>query len=152
MRKHLKSGVHANRKEQIMRKFRGAISTNVVGSERQFDFEVEDDATEEEIEEVAQMAAFEFIDWYYEEIEDNSNFEIRELISKAFDDANENDMIDVVIRLYISNGDDITIWEDTTGFKFSSGDCSYITLDELLDDLCKEIEDYKYKVTNVEIE
>lgn len=148
----MKSGFRANRKEQIMRKFRGAISTNVVGSERQFDFEVEDDATEEEIEEVAQMAAFEFIDWYYEEIEDNSNFEIRELISKAFDDANENDMIDVVIRLYISNGDDITIWEDNAGFKFSSGDCSYITLDELLDDLCKEIEDYKYKVTNVEIE
>lgn len=135
-----------------MRKFRGAISTNVVGSERQFDFEVEDDATEEEIEEVAQMAAFEFIDWYYEEIKDNSNFEIRELISKAFDDANENDMIDVVIRLYISNGDDITIWEDNTGFKFSSGDCSYIALDELLDDLCEKIEDHRYNVTNVEIE
>lgn len=135
-----------------MRKFRGSISTDVVGSECQFDFEVEDDATEEEIEEVAQMAAFEFIDWYYKEIEDNSNSEIRELISKAFDDANEYDMIDVVIRLYTSNGDDITIWEDNTGFKFSSGDCSYITLDELLDDLCAQIELNGYNVTNVEIE
>lgn len=147
-----KSGIYANRKEQVMRKFRGAISTNIVGSERQFDFEVYDDATEEEIEEVAQMAAFELIDWYYEEIEDNSNTEIRELISKAFDDANEHDMIDAVIRLYISNGDDISIWEDNTGFKFSSGDCSYITLYELLDDLCGQIELNGYNVTDVEIE
>lgn len=91
------------------------------------------------------------IDWHYEEIEENKNSEIRELIYKAFDGANENDMIDVVIRFYISN-DDITIWEDNIGFKFSSGDCSYITLDELLDDLCKEIEDNRYNVTNVEIE
>lgn len=135
-----------------MRKFKGGISTNIVGSEREFDFEVEDDATQEEIDEAAQMAAFELIDWYYEEIENNSIYEIRELINKTFDDANENNMIDVVIRLYISNGDDITIWEDNNGFEFSSGDCFYITLDELLDDLCENIVINGYNVTNVEIE
>ena len=34
-----------------MREFEGVIRTDVVGSERTFNFEVEDDATEEEIEE-----------------------------------------------------------------------------------------------------
>ena len=135
-----------------MRKFRGGIKTNMAGSESQFDFEIEDSATKEEIEEAAQLVAFELIDWYYEEIENNSNFEIRELINKAYDDANKNDLIDVVVRLYISNGEDITIWEESTGFKFSSGDCSYITLDELLDDLCDQIESNRFNVTDVEIE
>lgn len=135
-----------------MRKFRGGIKTNMAGSESQFDFKIEDNATKEEIEEAAQLAAFELIDWYYEEIDNNSNFEIRELINKAYDDANENDLIDVVIRLYISNGEDITIWEESTGFKFSCGDCSYITLEELLDDLCNKIEYNGYNVMNVEIE
>lgn len=52
-----------------MRKFKGGISTNIHGSECKFEFEVEDDATDEEIEETAQQAAFEWIDWYYEETE-----------------------------------------------------------------------------------
>lgn len=81
-----------------------------------------------------------------------TTIEVREEIFKSYDYANENDLIDVVIRLYISNGDDITIWEENTGFKFSSGDCSYITLDELLDDLCDKIEYNGYKVTDIEIE
>lgn len=51
-----------------------------------------------------------------------------------------------------NRGEDITIWEESTGFKFSSGDCSYITLDELLDDLCEQIESNRYNVTDVEIE
>lgn len=78
--------------------------------------------------------------------------EVREEIFSSYDCAMNNDFIDVGIRLYISNGDDITIWEDNTGFKFSSGACSYITLDELLDDLCGQIELNGYNVTNVEIE
>ncbi|WP_368273657.1 hypothetical protein [Enterocloster bolteae] len=77
---------------------------------------------------------------------------IREEIFNSYDYANENDLIDVVIRLYISNGEDIIIWKESTGFKFSSGDCLYITLDELLDDLCDQIESNGYNVTDVEIE
>lgn len=51
-----------------MRKFKGSISTNAVGSECEFDFEVEDDATEEEIEEEARETAFNWVNWEYEEI------------------------------------------------------------------------------------
>lgn len=36
-----------------MRKFTGYIATNKVGSQCEFEFEMDDDATEEEIEEVA---------------------------------------------------------------------------------------------------
>jgi len=50
-----------------MRKFVGSIRTNVVGSNCNFEFEVEDNATEEEIEEEGKQAAFENIDWYYNE-------------------------------------------------------------------------------------
>ncbi|MDF2513720.1 MAG: hypothetical protein K0S04_3586 [Herbinix sp.] len=50
-----------------MRKFVGSISTNVVGSECEFEFEVEDNATEEEIEEAGKQAAFEYVDWGYNE-------------------------------------------------------------------------------------
>lgn len=78
--------------------------------------------------------------------------EVREEIFHSYDYATDNDFIDTVIRLYINNGEDITIWEDNTGFHFSSGDCSYIALDELLDDLCKEIEYNDYIVSNVEFE
>ena len=45
-----------------MRKFKGKISTNLVGSACAFEFEVEDDATEEEIEEAGRDAAFNWID------------------------------------------------------------------------------------------
>lgn len=78
--------------------------------------------------------------------------EVREEIFSSHNYATNNDFIDAVIRLYISNGDDITIWEESTGFKFSSGDCAYFTLDELLDDLCDQFESNRYNVTDVEIE
>lgn len=51
-----------------MRKFKGEINTNKVGSQCEFEFEVEDDATEEEIEEEARQSAFEYVDWYFDEI------------------------------------------------------------------------------------
>lgn len=51
-----------------MRKFKGIISTNIVGSECEFEFEVEDDATEEDIEMEARDAAFNWISWEYDEI------------------------------------------------------------------------------------
>ncbi len=52
-----------------MRKFVGSIETNKVGSRCEFEFEVEDDATEEEIEEEAKDAAFACIEWGYTEVE-----------------------------------------------------------------------------------
>jgi hypothetical protein len=55
------------REVKDMRKFVGSISTNVVGSECEFEFEVEDNATEEEIEEAGKQAAFEYVDWGYNE-------------------------------------------------------------------------------------
>lgn len=51
----------------MTRKFTGSVSTNKVGSEDQFEFEVDDDATEEQIEEAGREAMFERIEWFYEE-------------------------------------------------------------------------------------
>ncbi len=50
-----------------MKKFTGTIRTNKQGSDCHFDFEVADDATEKEIDEIARECAFEFIDYWYEE-------------------------------------------------------------------------------------
>lgn len=78
--------------------------------------------------------------------------EVREEILKSWDFAVENDVQDPVIRLYISGEDDIDIWNEKGYFHFSTGSFRYGELDELLDDLCKEIDDNSYNVTNVEIE
>ncbi len=48
-----------------MRKFKGLARTNKVGSDCHFEFEVDD----EEIEDIAKECAFEFIDWYYKEVD-----------------------------------------------------------------------------------
>lgn len=50
-----------------MRKFTGEIATNKVGSSCKFSFEVDDDVTEEQIEEYAKEIAFEYIDWNFSE-------------------------------------------------------------------------------------
>lgn len=50
-----------------MRHFKGYIKTDKVGSRCEFEFEVEDDASEEEIDEVARDVAFDRIEWFYEE-------------------------------------------------------------------------------------
>lgn len=50
-----------------MRKFVGKIGTNKVGSDCEFEFEVDDDATEDEIEDAAREAAFQNVEWNYEE-------------------------------------------------------------------------------------
>ena len=52
-----------------MKKYTGYIETNKVGSTCNFEFEVEDDATEEAIEEIAKETAFNLIEWSYEEAE-----------------------------------------------------------------------------------
>ena len=50
-----------------MRNFKGTIATDKVGSACDFEFEAEDNATEDEIETLARDAAFERIEWGFEE-------------------------------------------------------------------------------------
>lgn len=49
-----------------MKTVTGYIATNKVGSQCEFEIEVEDDATDEEIEDMAKDAAFNCIEWSYE--------------------------------------------------------------------------------------
>jgi hypothetical protein len=49
-----------------VKKFKGSVRLGLVGCVREFEFEVEDDVTDEEIEQIAREVAFEYIDWNYE--------------------------------------------------------------------------------------
>lgn len=49
-----------------MKTYKGSVSTNKVGSNCEFEFEADDDATEDEIEELAREAMFEQIEWNFE--------------------------------------------------------------------------------------
>lgn len=49
-----------------MKTITGYIATNKVGSSCEFEFEVEDDVTPEQIEEMAKDAAFNCIEWSYQ--------------------------------------------------------------------------------------
>ena len=51
-----------------MKKYRGYIRTDKVGSECAYEFEVEDNASEDEIEECAREAAFDLVEWNYEQV------------------------------------------------------------------------------------
>lgn len=51
-----------------MRLFKGVIKTDVQGSEVEFEFEVSDHATQDEIDAEAKQAAFEFVQWHYDEV------------------------------------------------------------------------------------
>jgi len=46
----------------------GRISTDIVGSDVSFEFEIEDNATEDEIHEAAKESAYEHIEFSYEEV------------------------------------------------------------------------------------
>lgn len=50
-----------------MRQFTGVIRTDKIGSECEFEFEAEDDATEAQVDAEAREAAFNFIEWHYKE-------------------------------------------------------------------------------------
>ncbi len=50
-----------------MRRFIGIVKTDAYGSDCEFAFEVEDNATDKEIEEAGKQAAFDYVDWYYNE-------------------------------------------------------------------------------------
>lgn len=52
-----------------MKKYKGVIRTNRVGSDCHFEFEVDDDTSQEEIDEIATEMAFEKIDFYYEQVD-----------------------------------------------------------------------------------
>lgn len=52
-----------------MRTLKGIVRTDNQGSDCEFEFEVEDDATEQEIREELREWALEHVDWWYEEIE-----------------------------------------------------------------------------------
>jgi len=51
-----------------MRKFKGYVCIGLVGCKREFEFEVEDDCSIDEIEEIAQDEALQVVDWYFEEV------------------------------------------------------------------------------------
>lgn len=51
-----------------MRTFTGTIKTDVDGSEVEFEFDVPDEATQEQIEEEAKQAAFDWVQWSYDEV------------------------------------------------------------------------------------
>lgn len=51
-----------------MRKFTGYVQTNKVGSKTPFEFEVEDDCTDAQIEEIANETMVQHIEWNYEEV------------------------------------------------------------------------------------
>lgn len=51
-----------------MKKIKVTVQTQKVGSKCEITFEIEDDATEEEIEEVAMASMFDMIDWTWQEV------------------------------------------------------------------------------------
>lgn len=54
-----------------MIKYSGYVSIGLVGCRRKFEFEIEADATDEEVEEAGRDAMFNIIEWYYSVSEDN---------------------------------------------------------------------------------
>ena len=81
-----------------------------------------------------------------------SILEIKETILNCYEFAVEKEMTDPVIRLYITGEDDIDIWNEKDYFYFSTRSFRYGSIEELLDDLCEEVEENGYAVTNIEIE
>lgn len=51
-----------------MCQFKGTIKTDVQSFEVEFDFEVDDATTQVQIEENATQAAFEYVQWHFEEV------------------------------------------------------------------------------------
>ena len=51
-----------------MKKYRGYVSTSKIGSDCEFEFEVEDNATEKEIQDIAIQCAWDELSFDYEEI------------------------------------------------------------------------------------
>jgi hypothetical protein len=58
--------VYSFKKGGRVRKVTGFVRTNACGSECHFEFDVQDSATVDEIEEEAKAAAFDMVEWSYE--------------------------------------------------------------------------------------
>jgi len=56
--------------EPKKRLIRVSVSTGLVGSDREMTFEVDHDATEDEVHAEAREAMFEMLDWGWTEVED----------------------------------------------------------------------------------
>lgn len=52
-----------------MKHYKGYVKTNILGSDMEFEFDMEDDATEEEINNIALECMWECIEMDYEEVE-----------------------------------------------------------------------------------
>ncbi|MFA5952267.1 MAG: hypothetical protein WC807_18520 [Hyphomicrobium sp.] len=52
-----------------MKRYTGYVSVGLVGCKRTFEFEIEDDASEQEVEDAARDAMFQTIEWGFEETE-----------------------------------------------------------------------------------
>lgn len=53
----------------VVKTIKVTVQTQKVGSKCEITFEIEDDATEEEIEEVAMASMFDMIDWNWQVVE-----------------------------------------------------------------------------------
>ena len=58
-----------------MRKIRAYLNTDLVGCTFEEEFEVDNNASEDEIEEMAKEALFDHIDWGWNEVVDSENDE-----------------------------------------------------------------------------
>ena len=52
-----------------MRKIAAYLNADIAGYDLEVEFEVEDDATEDEIDKEAFQQVMNFVDWYWEEVE-----------------------------------------------------------------------------------
>ncbi len=52
-----------------MRKIVAHLNADIAGHDLEVEFEVEDDATEDEIDKEAFQQVMNFVDWYWEEVE-----------------------------------------------------------------------------------
>ena len=53
-----------------MRKIAVYLNANIAGYDLEVEFEVEDDATDDEIEKEAFQQVMNFVDWYWEEVKE----------------------------------------------------------------------------------
>jgi hypothetical protein len=56
------------RKEIHVRKFKGHVTIGLVGCKREFEFEMEDDASDDDLEEAAREEMYNIVNYWYEEV------------------------------------------------------------------------------------
>jgi len=58
------------RSREDMRKIAAYLNADIAGYDLEVEFEVEDDATDDEIEKEAFQQVMSFVDWYWEEVKE----------------------------------------------------------------------------------